>query len=137
MRIERTGQSMSKLLTSLEEDLRREDITHIERVPTPRPGERYREVVFRYFTEFGIATVYIRIKSHNFERRYVITAKYDWTVGGIVEGWIVEGDVVRIYEPVAMSLEDIGKTLDYFGETFWKAEEKLLGQKMVRAYTED
>ncbi|MCC6031329.1 MAG: hypothetical protein LM566_00260 [Pyrobaculum sp.] len=137
MRIERTGQPVSKLLQQLEEDLRRDDIIHLERVPSPRAGEKYREVVSRFFTEFGIATVYIRVRSSAFERRYVINAKYDWAMGGIVEGWIVEGDVVRIYEPIAVSLGDIGKALDYYGEAFWKAEERLLSKKMTEAYAEE
>ncbi|MFN3804272.1 MAG: hypothetical protein ACK4SY_04385 [Pyrobaculum sp.] len=136
MKIERTGQPVSKLLQTLEEDLRRDDIIHMERVPAPRPGEKYREIVSRFFTEFGIATVYIRIRGSTFERRYVINAKYDWAVGGIVEGWIVEGDTVQIYEPVAISLGDIVKALDYFGEAFWKTEERLLSKKMAEAYTE-
>jgi hypothetical protein len=137
MRIERTGQPVSKLLQQLEEDLRRDDIIHLERVPSPRAGEKYREVVSRFFTEFGIATVYIKVRSSAFERRYVINAKYDWAMGGIVEGWIVEGDVVRIYEPIAVSLGDIGKALDYYGEAFWKAEERLLSKKMAEAYAEE
>jgi hypothetical protein len=137
MRIERTGLPVSKLLQQLEEDLRRDDIIHLERVPSPRAGEKYREVVSRFFTEFGIATVYIKIRSTAFERRYVINAKYDWAMGGIVEGWMVEGDVVRIYEPIAISLNDIGKALDYYGEAFWKAEERLLSKKMAEAYAEE
>jgi hypothetical protein len=137
MRIERTGQPVSKLLQQLEEDLRRDDIIHLERVPFPRAGEKYRELVSRFFTEFGIATVYIKIRSTAFERRYVINAKYDWAMGGIVEGWIVEGDVVRIYEPIAISLSDIVKALDYYGEAFWKAEERLLSKKMAEAYAEE
>jgi CRISPR/Cas system-associated endonuclease Cas3-HD len=58
-------------------------------------------------------------------------------MGGIVEGWIVEGDVVRVYEPIAISLSDIGKALDYYGEAFWKAEERLLSKKMAEAYAEE
>lgn len=137
MRIERTGQPVSKLLQQLEEDLRRDDIIYLERVPSPRAGEKYRDVVSRFFTEFGIATVYIKVRSPSFERRYVINAKYDWAMGGVVEGWVVEGDVVRMYEPVAISLSDIGKALDYYGETYWKAEERLLSKKMAEAYTEE
>jgi hypothetical protein len=137
MRIERTGLPVSKLLQQLEEDLRRDDIIHLERVPSPRAGEKYREVVSRFFTEFGIATVYIKIRSTAFERRYVINAKYDWAMGGVVEGWMVEGDVVKIYEPMAISLNDIGKALDYYGEAFWKAEERLLSKKMAEAYAEE
>jgi len=137
MRVERTGQPVSKLLQQLEEDLRRDDIIHLERVPSPRAGEKYREVVSRFFTEFGIATVYIKIRSPAFERRYVINAKYDWAMGGFVEGWVVEGDVVRMYEPIAISLSDIGKALDYYGEAFWKAEERLLSKKMTEAYAEE
>ena len=137
MKIERTGQPVSRLLQQLEEDLRRDDVIHLERVPSPRAGEKYREVVSRFFTEFGIATVYIKVRSSAFERRYVINAKYDWAMGGIVEGWVVEGDVVRIYEPIAVSLGDIGKALDYYGEAFWKAEERLLSKKMTEAYAEE
>jgi hypothetical protein len=137
MRIERTGQPVSKLLQLLEEDLKRDDIIYLERVPSPRAGERYREVVSRFFIEFGIATVYIKVRSSTFERRYVINAKYDWAMGGVVEGWVVEGDVVRVFEPIAVSLGDIGKALDYYGESFWKAEERLLSKKMTEAYAEE
>lgn len=137
MKIERTGQPVSKLLQMLEEDLKREDIIQIERVPAPKASEKYREVVSRFFTEFGIATVYIRIRGSTFERRYVVNAKYDWAVGGIVEGWLVEGNTVKIFEPVALSLSDIGKALDYYGEAFWKAEERLLSKKMAEAYSEE
>ncbi|MEM4775832.1 MAG: hypothetical protein QXZ55_01385, partial [Pyrobaculum sp.] len=136
MRIERTGQPVSKLLQMLEEDLKKDDLIQIERVPAPKPNEKYREIVSRFFTEFGIATVYIRLRGAKFERRYVINAKYDWAVGGVVEGWLVEGDVVKVFEPVALSLSDIGKALDYYGEAFWKAEERLLAKKMAEAYTE-
>ncbi|MEM1597974.1 MAG: hypothetical protein QW598_07190 [Pyrobaculum sp.] len=137
MRIERTGQPVSALLRLLEEDLKRDDVIYLERVPAPKPGEKYREVVSKFFTEFGIATVYIRVRTPTSERRYVISAKYDWAVGGLVEGWVVEGDVVKMYEHVAISLADIGKTLDYFGDAFWKAEERLLAKKMGEAYAEE
>ncbi|ABL87739.1 conserved hypothetical protein [Pyrobaculum islandicum DSM 4184] len=137
MRIERTGQPVSKLLQLLEEDLKREDIIYLERVPSPKANERYRDVVSRFFTEFGIATVYIKVRGSTFERRYVINAKYDWAVGGVVEGWVVEGDVVRVYEPIAISLSDIGKALDYYGDAYWKAEERILSKKMAEVYTEE
>ncbi|ACB40475.1 hypothetical protein [Pyrobaculum neutrophilum] len=137
MRIERTGQPVSALLKLLEDDLKRDDIVHLERVPSPRAGEKYRDVVSRFFTEFGIATVYIRLRTVAFEKRYVVIARYDWAVGGVVEGWLVEGDVVKIYEPIAISLSDIGKTLEYYGEMFWRAEEKLLAKKMADVYSEE
>ncbi|AAL64830.1 hypothetical protein [Pyrobaculum aerophilum] len=137
MRIERTGNPVSKLLQLLEEDLKRDDIIQIERVPAPKPSVKYREVVSKFLKEFGLATVYIRIRSAAFERRYVISAKYDWTMGGVVEGWVVEGDVVRIFEPIAISLTDMEKALDYYGDAFWKAEEKLLSKKMTEAYQEE
>ncbi|AET32729.1 hypothetical protein P186_1300 [Pyrobaculum ferrireducens] len=137
MRIERTGQPVSKLLQLLEEDLKRDDIIYAERVPAPKPGEKYREVVSRFLKEFGIATVYIKVRSPVFERRYVVSAKYDWAVGGVVEGWVVEGGVVKIYEPIAISISDMEKALDYYGDAFWKAEERLLSKKMAEAYTEE
>ncbi|AFA38428.1 hypothetical protein Pogu_0401 [Pyrobaculum oguniense TE7] len=137
MKIERTGQSVSQLLQLLEEDLRRDDIIHVERVPTPKPGEKYREIISKFLKEFGISTVYMRVRSPSFERRYVISIKYDWTMGGVVEGWVVEGRVVKVFEPIAVSLSDIERALDHYGDAFWKTEERLLSKKMGEAYTEE
>jgi len=137
MKIERSGQPVTALLRLLEEDLKRDDVIYVERVPAPRAGERYREVVSKFFTEFGLATVYIRVRTATFERRYVISAKFDWVSGGIVEGWVVEGNVVKIYEPIAVSAPDIEKALDYYGDIFWKTEEKLLSKKMAQTYVEE
>ncbi|ABP51282.1 MULTISPECIES: hypothetical protein [Pyrobaculum] len=137
MKIERTGQPVSQLLQLLEEDLRRDDIIHVERVPSPKPGEKYREIISKFLKEFGISTVYMRVRSPSFERRYVISIKYDWTMGGIVEGWVVEGRVVKVFEPIAVSLSDIERALDHYGDAFWKAEERLLSKKMGEAYTEE
>jgi hypothetical protein len=125
-----------ELLRQLESDLRRNDLSHVERVPAPRAGERYRDVVFRFFMEYGVATVYIRVLAPSLDRRYVITAKYDWAAGGVIEGWVIEGDAVKVYEPIALSVEDIGRSLDYYGNVFWSAEERILARKMSEAYEE-
>lgn len=133
MRVVRTGLPVTELLDELRRDLRDENIEYMQRIPAPRPGERYRDIVAELFTKYGVAAVYIFLKTPKGEKRYVVLARYDWSAGGFAEGWIVEGDSVRVFEPIGVSLGQFSAALEEFGELFWKTEQALAGKKVEQA----
>lgn len=136
MKVVRTGLPATELLNELRRDLQRPDLELMQRIPAPRPGERYRDLVADLFTKYGVAAVYIRLKAGGSERRYAIVARYDWAYGGFAEGWIVEGEEVKVYEPIGIGMGQFGATLEEFGDLFWRAENLLASRKVEEAERE-
>ncbi len=137
MEIVRVGKPVNALLEELSGDLSRGDLVWLERYPHPRGNERYRDLVSRMFQEFGIATVLVRLRFGDGEKRYVIVARYDWSGGGTAEGWIIEGARIRLFEGQAFDVGTFASTMERFGDEYWRAEERVLGSKMERVYAED
>ncbi|MEZ0248290.1 MAG: hypothetical protein ABWJ97_03355 [Thermoproteus sp.] len=133
MKVVRTGLPVTELLNELRKDLQDESLEYMQRIPAPKPGERYRDLVAELFTKYGAAAVYIYLKTSRGEKRYTILARYDWSFGGFAEGWVVEKDEVKLYEPIGVSLNQFSTTLEEFGDLFWKAENLLAGRKVERA----
>ncbi|MGC8582966.1 MAG: hypothetical protein ACP5I3_03285 [Thermoproteus sp.] len=133
MRVVRTGLPVTELLNELRKDLQNEKLEYMQRIPAPRAGERYRDVVAELFTKYGAAAVYIMLKTPEGEKRYTVLARYDWSFGGFAEGWIVEGDTVRVFEPIGVSLGQFSATLEEFGDLFWKTEQMLASRKVEQA----
>lgn len=133
MRVVRTGLPVTELLNELRSDLQRDDLEAMQRIPAPKAGERYRDIIAELFTKFGAAAVYIYVKTSRGEKRYTVLARYDWSLGGFAEGWIIEGDQVRIFEPIGISLSQFGATLEEFGDLFWRTENALAARKVEAA----
>lgn len=133
MKVVRTGMPVTQLLEELRRDLQSPELQYMQRIPAPRPGERYRDIVAELFTKYGIAAVYIWLRVGSREKRYAVVARYDWAAGGFAEGWIVEGDEVKVYEPIGVSLSQFGSTLEEFGDLFWRAENLLASRKVEEA----
>jgi hypothetical protein len=133
MRVVRTGLPVTELLNELRKDLQNERLEYMQRIPAPKAGERYRDVVAELFTKYGVAAVYIALKTPGGEKRYTVLARYDWSFGGFAEGWIVEGDTVRVFEPIGVGLSQFSATLEEFGDLFWKTEQMLAGRKVEQA----
>ncbi len=137
MEVVRVGKSVDALLEELSSDLSRPDLMWLERYPHPRGNERYRDLVARMFQEFGVAAVLVRLRFGDGEKKYVVVARYDWAGGGVAEGWIIEGTRIRLFDGRPFGVETFASTMERFGDEYWRAEERVLGSKMERAYAED
>ena len=93
-------------------------VTWGERVPEPSRG-RYRELVLRMFDEFGIGVVALRLYTDNRELRIAVAIKNLWNGYARVEGWVISGDLVRVFKPYDVSVDELRHVLEEFGDSFW------------------
>ena len=103
------------------DELRRvlESVTWGERIPEPSKG-RYRELVLRMFGEFGIGIVALRLYSDNRELKIAVVIRNLWNGYARVEGWVIDGDSVRMFKPYEVAEDELRKVLDEFGDSFWR-----------------
>ncbi len=98
MEVVNTGRNVMDMLNELLNDLNRDDLSLIERLPYVREYERYRDVITNILREFHIALVLVRLTFNDGSRKgYVFLIKGEGgELGKIPTSGTVEGYVVSI-----------------------------------------
>lgn len=137
MEVVKVGKSVSSLLEELLLDLNREDLVYLERVPPPRAGERYRDLVVRNFLEFGIGIVLVKLGFADGRWKfYALVARNSWSGSAVVEGHLISNGKVLEYDPMSLPVSEVASGVEKFANAYWKAEERILGRKIEEAYRE-
>jgi len=137
MEVVKAGKSVSVLLEELLSDLSRGDLVYLERVPPPRAGERYRDLVVRNFLEFGIGVVLVKLGFASGRWKfYALIAKNDWSGNAVVEGHVIDNGKVLEYEPMKLPVAEVASGVEKFANAYWKSEERILGRKIEEVYRE-
>ncbi|BDR93038.1 hypothetical protein [Vulcanisaeta souniana] len=144
MEIVNTGKNAMDMLNDLLNDLNRDDITLVERLPYVREYERYRDVVTSILKEFHIALVLVRLTFNDNSRKgYVFLIRGEsGELGKIPTSGVVEGYVVSIkgtdrkkflYKPAAFNRpEDVAARIMEFANMYRKAEERISQLQLLR-----
>jgi len=126
MEVLNTGRNVMDMLNELLNDLSRDDITLVERLPYVREYERYRDVITNILREFHIALVLVRITFNDGSRKgYVFLIRGEGgdlgkiPTSGIVEGYVVsiKGNDRRkyLYSPISFNkAEDVATRIMEF-----------------------
>ena len=135
-----------KLIQELKNDLKRQDLVFIERLPPVREYERYRDIILNILKEYHIALVLIRLVFKNGERKgYAILIKgEEGILGQIPNKGIVEGYVVQckdnerlkvIYKSTKFeSPQEIASKVYEFARIYHEAEARIIEMKLPEAY---
>ncbi|MGC8543631.1 MAG: hypothetical protein ACP5NQ_06785 [Vulcanisaeta sp.] len=149
MEILNTGRNVMDMLNELLNDLSRDDITLVERLPYVREYERYRDVITNILREFHIALVLVRITFNDGLRKgYVFLIRGEGgdlgkiPTSGIVEGYVVsiKGNDRRkyLYSPISFNkAEDVATRIMEFANMYRKAEERIAQLQLMREAEKD
>ena len=147
MEVEYSEGNVIDLIKKLDNDLSNtHDILRLGRIPEPKSGRRYREILFNMFRESGfvIAQVYIDFKS-GLRRVFVFTGKAVPTGKGnnflekpvYSEGYYVDkkGDEIikiSVYNSyVFQSAKELFKLISKFGDRYRLTDYEVYIDKMV------
>lgn len=142
-----SGKKVSAMLDELINDLSRNDLVLLERLPHVRETERYRDVILNTLREFHISLVLVRLVfGEGRVKGYSFLIKGEGDVGslpnsGVIEGFIVEhgGGKSRklVYEPEEFSGgADLEGKVKVFADMYRKAEARLVELRFREAYRE-
>ncbi len=149
MEVLNTGRNVMDMLNELLNDLSRDDITLVERLPYVREYERYRDVITNILREFHIALVLVRITFNDGSRKgYVFLIRGEGgdlgkiPTSGIVEGYVVsiKGNDRRkyLYSPISFNkAEDVATRIMEFANMYRKAEERIAQLQLMREAEKD
>jgi hypothetical protein len=149
MEVINTGKNVMDMLNDLLNDLSRDDLSLIERLPYVREYERYRDVITNILREFHIALVLVRVTFNDGSRKgYVFLIRGEGgelgkiPVSGIVEGYVVSvkgGDKRKLlYSPVSFSRsDDVAARIMEFANMYRKAEERISQLQLLREAEKD
>ncbi|MGC9153449.1 MAG: hypothetical protein ACP5GY_06925 [Vulcanisaeta sp.] len=149
MEVLNTGRNVMDMLNELLNDLSRDDITLVERLPYVREYERYRDVITNILREFHIALVLVRITFNDGLRKgYVFLIRGEGgdlgkiPTSGIVEGYVVsiKGNDRRkyLYSPISFNkAEDVATRIMEFANMYRKAEERIAQLQLMREAEKD
>ena len=149
MEVINTGKNVMDMLNELLNDLNRDDLSLIERLPYVREYERYRDVITNILREFHIALVLVRITFNDGSRKgYVFLIRGEGgELGKIPTSGIVEGYVVSVrgndrkkllYNPVTFSkADDVATRIMEFANMYRKAEERISQLQLLREAEKD
>ena len=149
MEVLNTGRNVMDMLNELLNDLSRDDITLVERLPYVREYERYRDVITNILREFHIALVLVRITFNDGSRKgYVFLIRGEGgdlgkiPTSGIVEGYVVsiKGNDRRkyLYSPISFNkAEDVATRIMEFANMYRKAEERIVQLQLMREAEKD
>ena len=149
MEVVNTGKNVMDMLNELLNDLNRDDLSLIERLPYVREYERYRDVITNILREFHIALVLVRITFNDGSRKgYVFLIRGEGgelgkiPTSGIVEGYIVsvKGNDRKklLYSPVTFNrAEDVAARIMEFANMYRKAEERISQLQLLREAEKD
>ncbi|WP_054853356.1 MULTISPECIES: hypothetical protein [Vulcanisaeta] len=149
MEVLNTGRNVMDMLNELLNDLNRDDLSLIERLPYVREYERYRDVITNILREFHIALVLVRITFNDGSRKgYVFLIRGEGgELGKIPTSGVVEGYVVSVkgndrkkllYNPVNFSKsDDVAARIMEFASMYRKAEERISQLQLLREAEKD
>ncbi|GAB6948233.1 hypothetical protein JCM16161A_23630 [Vulcanisaeta sp. JCM 16161] len=149
MEVVNTGRNVMDMLNELLNDLNRDDLSLIERLPYVREYERYRDVITNILREFHIALVLVRLTFNDGSRKgYVFLIKGEGgELGKIPTSGTVEGYVVSIkgndrkkllYSSVAFNrADDVASRIMEFANMYRKAEERISQLQLLREAEKD
>ncbi len=72
MQIIRSEKSAEELLKDLRETLKREDVVGLARLPEPRPGTRYRDIIRKVFSLAGSVQAIVFVELEEGEKRVYV-----------------------------------------------------------------
>ncbi len=82
MQVVRSGESADRLLQELKDTLRRQDIVGLARLPEPRPGIKYRDILRKVFSIAGSVQAIVFVELEDGEKRvYVFDLEADIKAG--------------------------------------------------------
>lgn len=149
MEIINSGKNVFEMLDELMNDLNRNDLSLIERLPYVREYERYRDVVANILKSFHIALVLVRISfSDGAKRGYVFLIRGESgeigkiPASGTVEGYVIDvsknGSRKILYNPVKFSNpnEVIGRIME-FANMYRKSEERISQLQLLKEADRD
>jgi hypothetical protein len=149
MKVVDVGDDVNAMISSLMEDLGRDDLVLVERLPYVREFERYRDVVRNILREFHMALVLVRLAFMDGTRkRYVFLVRGDegevgsLSTSGNVEGYVIvsnrSGGEKRIYRSVRFSgpEEVVGRIIE-LARAYRRAEERISELRMMREAERD
>ncbi|ADN51749.1 hypothetical protein [Vulcanisaeta distributa] len=149
MEVISTGRSVMDMLNELLNDLNRDDLTLIERLPYVREYERYRDVITNILREFHIALVLVRLTFNDGSRKgYVFLIRGEGgELGRIPTSGVVEGYVVSVkgndrkkllYNSVTFNrADDVATRIIEFANMYRKAEERISQLQLLREAEKD
>ncbi len=144
-----TGKSVMDLLNELLNDLNRDDLVLVERLPYVREYERYRDVITNILKEFHIALVLVRVTFSDGSRKgYVFLIRGEGgelgklPTMGVVEGYVVtmKGSDKRklLYMPVKFEKAgDVEARIMEFANMYRRAEERISQLQLMREADKD
>jgi len=100
-----------------------------ERFPEPAKG-RYREQVKRMLADFGASIVLLKLFRDGKEIKVSIIIKNLWNGFMRIDGWLIEHNVVRVFQGIEVAEQEVYRLIDEFGEYFWRAVESGI-ERMV------
>jgi hypothetical protein len=144
-----TDKSVMDLLNELLNDLNRDDLVLVERLPYVREYERYRDVITNILKEFHIALVLVRVTFSDGSRKgYVFLIRGEGgelgklPTMGVVEGYVVtmKGSDKRklLYMPVKFEKAgDVEARIMEFANMYRRAEERISQLRLMREADKD
>ncbi len=149
MEVVTVQKSVTELLEELKNDLSRNDIKSIARLPLIREYERYRDVILTLLREFHIALVLIRLSFENGElKNYAFLIKgEEGAYGEIPSKGIVEGHLIHVirgigrkfvYQPIRFNnSSEVASKVFEFAELYRKVEEKISRERLIEEALRD
>lgn len=150
MEVISTGRGVMDMLNELLNDLNRDDLTLIERLPYVREYERYRDVITNILREFHIALVLVRLTFNDGSRKgyvFLIRGGEGGELGRIPTSGVVEGYVVSVkgndrkkllYNSVTFNrADDVATRIIEFANMYRKAEERISQLQLLREAEKD
>jgi hypothetical protein len=145
MQVIQTNKSASELVDLLINDLNRDDIIGLARIPEPRIEEKYREVLKRVYESVGMcmASVWIEF-SDGLKKFYVFLIRANvkdgmenyLSNGGTVEGYLVETKDNKIthtiYKTFSFShVSEAFAKFDEVGDRYRKVETRVVMRRAL------
>ncbi len=135
---------VTTMLGELSNDLNRDDLVLVERMPQIKETERYRDVVINMLKEFHVTLVLVRLVFKSGEvKGYVFLVKADDSSevpgNGHVEGYVIvrdhRGRITKyVYNPEEAPLDYLAREVLTFAELYRKAEERVIKLGLTEAY---
>ena len=102
MQVVRSGESADRLLQELKDTLRRQDIVGLARLPEPRPGIKYRDILRKVFSIAGSvqAIVFVELEAGEESVRGKLLKYRDGLVQVTYYSEAVEGSAEKVFQGV-------------------------------------